>query len=73
MERTGAGLAVFLVGATVTFAALGSEVLWRANNKGKSFDDLMRNLDKKNMQSERRSGRRRERSKVPDDNKETSM
>lgn len=57
MERTGLGLAVLLTCITLTVTGFGSEMIWRANNKGKSFDDLMRNLDSRAPIQERRRRR----------------
>ncbi|CAN8073598.1 unnamed protein product [Agarophyton chilense] len=66
LERTGVGAAVLIFGVALSFAAVGTEAVWKASNKGKSFDDLVRDLDKRDSSKER-SGRRRKMTNVMSD------
>lgn len=56
MERAGGVAAVLVVGASVTFAAVGTEVVWQGTNRGKSFDELMRRLDEQKTEAEQQTG-----------------
>ena len=49
-QRFGVGLGAVIIGTSMAVGVLGVDLAWRKANRGKSFDDLMKNLDKQPKQ-----------------------
>ena len=58
-ERAGLGFGVLFAGTTLCASMLVMDYAWRVRNRGKSFDDLMKSLDKKPSDAQKSRTKRR--------------
>lgn len=45
LQTVGIGFGVILLGTSLIISVTGMDYAWRIKNKGKSFEDMMKNLD----------------------------